>query len=799
MRKKVYMKKFITMITVLSMISVWFPSPAFAFARKEKETIHILNDPAEVVEFLYENRDDENLFHHLLIDTSSGEVSVDGEETSLKEQFNITKKEEESLTGGTQKENRESLHHFIEEQGVYAAQESEDVIDVISPYQMRRIIVKAGHGVGDSISTFGAQKAVYYTGQDAYILQYEDELKTKEAYEQLEKNYGDENVILDLYLATKDDDQPGPSQQTKSPDDYTSQAAAYTSGVCWGTSVMGLNKIKKAANQNSSLQNVIVAVLDTGIDTSHEMFDERTILSGSKSFVTSGALPRLGSGLPYEDDEGHGTHVAGIITDATPVNMQLLILKVLDSDGSGSTENIALAIDYAVQMKADVINMSLGCDWADYLGYGRDSEVYENIALEEATLLAAKNAGSVVCAASGNGDQYGRGRDIGSSLTYPASSDHVIAIGSMDKSFNKAGTSNYGEALDFIAPGVNVKSAAYGNDHGYVNKSGTSMAAPAISAAAAYVKLYHPSYQFDQVYKELKSLALDLGNPGFDSYYGWGYVKFSASYDETWDGSDDDDEDPAQDPGDDPGDDNEDTGSDIWNTIGRLPSPVPGGGDDSPGSGGSEPGSGTGGDTTEPDKSGNGSSSPTDSDGNQTSSKTRLSQTIALSRRSYKKSYKADLFYLDARANTKLTFSSSNPSVATVSNGGWVRTKSPGNATIKVTAVQDSNYKAASTTVHLIVQPAKVSVKKVQVKNRNLNLVWKKDAKADGYIVRYGTKKNMKDSKEANITGSKSTKKVLKKLKKHTTYYVQVCSYTFDAQGELILGEWSTRKKCKTK
>jgi thermitase len=207
------------------------------------------------------------------------------------------------------------------------------------------------------------------------------------------------------------------------------------------------------------LSSQVVAVVDTGVDYTHEDLDSKTILG--YDFVQNDWDPM--------DRNDHGTHVAGTVAAETnngqgvagmAPNTKVLAVRVLDNRGNGSLTDVADGILYAADYGAEVINLSLGCDC-------------DTQALEDAVNYAW-NSGSVVVAAAGND---------GISTTFePASYENVIAVGAVDANDNVASFSNYGTWVDVTAPGVDIASTV--RRDGYAYMSGTSMASPHVAGLA---------------------------------------------------------------------------------------------------------------------------------------------------------------------------------------------------------------------------------------------------------------------------------------------------------------------------
>ncbi len=201
-----------------------------------------------------------------------------------------------------------------------------------------------------------------------------------------------------------------------------------------------------------------VAVLDTGVDCAHP--DLAPNCAAGYNVLAPGSAPY--------DDEGHGTHVAGIIAGArnwsgmvgVAPEATVLPVKVLNSSGTGKVSDILDGIGWAVRQKVDIINMSLG------------SAKYSEA--QGRAVKAARAAGIFVVCAAGN---------EGGAVDYPAAFEDSVAVAAMDFSNKITAFSCRGPEIDFIAPGVRIYSAAPGDS--FALKSGTSQAAPHISGLAA--------------------------------------------------------------------------------------------------------------------------------------------------------------------------------------------------------------------------------------------------------------------------------------------------------------------------
>ncbi len=256
---------------------------------------------------------------------------------------------------------------------------------------------------------------------------------------------------------------------------------------------------EKGWNISRGKDDVIVAVLDTGVQSNHPDITGR--LTGGRNIVDTSKTP--------EDDVGHGTHVAGII-GATVNNNEgvagvswynkIMPVKVLDQSGAGSSYAVAQGIIWAVDNGAKVINMSLGN--------------YANAQFLHDAVKYAYERDVVLVAASGNDNTDRPG--------YPAAYPEVFAVGATNSAKQRASFSNYGDYIDVAAPGESIAST-YPHSQ-YAALSGTSMATPHVAALAGLIRSVNPELTNDEVMSIMRSTAIDLGEPGKDPYFGYGEI-----------------------------------------------------------------------------------------------------------------------------------------------------------------------------------------------------------------------------------------------------------------------------------
>ena len=267
-----------------------------------------------------------------------------------------------------------------------------------------------------------------------------------------------------------------------------------STSMSWGVSALQADKYA-AYVKSYTARSVKVAIVDSGVSY-HKKMDGR-ILSG---------IDLVDDDYTPSDQNGHGTHVAGTVVDCTPgIKVYILPVRVMNASGEGSPSVVGNGIRYAVSKGAKVINLSLG-------GYSH----YQYL---EDCINYAHNSGVTVVIASGNENENTK-------KICPAHMTNPIVVGAINSDYKRCSFSNYGSSVDLAAPGDNIISCWVGG--GYALASGTSMAAPHISGAAAMYRLMYPNYGSSKTAILLRSFVQDLGASGQDDYYGKGLPKMTG-------------------------------------------------------------------------------------------------------------------------------------------------------------------------------------------------------------------------------------------------------------------------------
>jgi len=279
----------------------------------------------------------------------------------------------------------------------------------------------------------------------------------------------------------------------------------------WGISHVGADKAHKAQDKG---QGIRIAILDTGVNYNHP--DLMGAYAGGYDFINNDNDPM--------DDNGHGTHVAGIIAasnDGVGIvgmapDVKIYAIKVSDKQGRGTFSGLVEGINWAIENNIDIVTMSI-------TGNGGTE------ALQKAVKSAYQDHGILLFVAVGN---------EGSLVGYPAAYDEVIGVGYVNQNDIKSSFSNIGPQVEIVAPGSGINSTWI--DGKYRMLSGTSMATPFVTGAAALLlasdeQKWNESgftngdgiWTNAEVRSVLQNTALDLGPEGKDDQYGYGLLEVS--------------------------------------------------------------------------------------------------------------------------------------------------------------------------------------------------------------------------------------------------------------------------------
>ncbi len=294
---------------------------------------------------------------------------------------------------------------------------------------------------------------------------------------------------------------------------------------------MPMINMEQAWDQNTGA-GVIVAILDAGV--AYEDYDiyaqapdlAQTNFVQGYDFINNDTHPN--------DDNGHGTHVAGTIAQSTNNNLgvtgiafdcSIMPVKVLDASGSGATDGIANGIYYAADNGAKVINMSLG-------------STYFSTTMNDACIYAKSKGVTIICAAGNSGRRV---------LEYPAAYESCVSVGAVRYDAAITSYSTYNDSVDIAAPGGDTSVDQDGDGYidgvlqqthdgsnyttfSYYFYQGTSMASPHVAGVAALViSASGGTLTPDEVQTILENSAVDMGPVGWDEEYGYGILDANAA------------------------------------------------------------------------------------------------------------------------------------------------------------------------------------------------------------------------------------------------------------------------------
>ena len=288
-----------------------------------------------------------------------------------------------------------------------------------------------------------------------------------------------------------------------------SSLSEVTSYVPWNLESIQADRVTKTG------KNIVVGIIDSGVNANHPELQDALIPEGFKDFVEP-------SNTEPKDETGHGTHVAGTILGRTigiAKDAKLIVARVFNKEGEASDDGLLAAGQWILEKKPQVVNNS----W----GGNRDDSFYDDI------IKKWKAAGIVPIFSSGNTGEYNAGGE--GSIGSPGSLEDSFSVGALTKDdrlakFSLRGPSKHTNKFkpEISAPGVNILSADYKG--GYVLKTGTSMAAPHVTGAVALILEANKNLSVDKVEDILKSTATPLTDDHYISSpnMGYGYGKLNV-------------------------------------------------------------------------------------------------------------------------------------------------------------------------------------------------------------------------------------------------------------------------------
>lgn len=362
------------------------------------------------------------------------------------------------------------------------------VTETDSEFETRRLIIKADEKP-DRLNSIGMASGF----EDYYIIQFSNQYDTEVAFDYYSQQESVVSVYPDEIVSLSDVESISTTiKETKAVPERLDS---------WGADAVGLYDLKNyILNNKISVNETVVAVIDSGVDLEHEFFKGRLIETNFNS-----------SGEGDENDEsdtkgyGHGTMVTSVIVDSTPDNIKVANYKVSTDGATAYVTTIVTGILKAVSDEVDVIN-------ASFAAPGTNEMIMDAV-------KTAFDSGVIFVTGAGNNSE---GLIHGNSIT-PASSQYAITAASCDQYLRPSNWSGRGACVDVSAPGEDVAVATVGNSYRYA--SGTSFSAPMVASACAVAVSLNKNITPQDMLEKVKETATPFAEHlGFIKLYGCGIL-----------------------------------------------------------------------------------------------------------------------------------------------------------------------------------------------------------------------------------------------------------------------------------
>ncbi len=349
--------------------------------------------------------------------------------------------------------------------------QNEENIDTYGNFETCRLIVESEEKP-DKLNSLGIASGF----MDYHIVQFKNTYDTENAF----KYYSAQEDVASVYT----DEFVNPAETETSETTSTEKRVVPTRLNSWGAASIGLYDLTDyLVNNNIRMEEVVVGVVDSGINLRHEFFVGRLIETGfnaSKSGTANSEMDRVC---------GHGTNVASVIIDSTPSNIKVASYRIGEDDGKAPLSAILLGTLQAIEDNVDVINIS-------YTGVNK-REFISN------ALKIAYDKNIVVVTAAGNESDYDA-----VSIAYPSKSDYAINVAAVTATYMPCSFTDFGELIYISAPGKSIYVADAEKNYSYTYVKGTSFSSPHVAAACAIYKALNP----DGTVEEIKSIICETAS-----------------------------------------------------------------------------------------------------------------------------------------------------------------------------------------------------------------------------------------------------------------------------------------------
>ena len=417
-----------------------------------------------------------NFFNQIEINFETKKVKRDNRETSLREEFEMTEDKEKQILS-----DKEELINYFNDT-VYELSFKDDYIFIKNIYQTKKILIEA-----ESIQDDLGAKSVNSLQDGLFVLEFNSQKETKDAYENFKNQSWVKNVQLDeVWIINSINDE----SQTVYGEENVQNEIKYNT---FGIGAMGIDNYKKIIEENGNPFEVVISTLGYGVRFEHSYFKDR-IHENSYNFILESK--DINETIPQ------GSRIAEVLVESTPNNVKIMPLVVVDKNGYTTVSSIASALEYGMR-NSNVICYELIHKKNHIIDLVLQNAFKENVPVSCVTTVEEKET-----------------------QNYPASNETTIAVSSIDKNAKLSTYSGKGEFIDFAAFSTDVKELLDTNI-GVSRWSGAQYSNAHIVAQIALIKSYKKDFSIMQIYNVLKNYSKDIGEKGKDKLYGYGFPDFS--------------------------------------------------------------------------------------------------------------------------------------------------------------------------------------------------------------------------------------------------------------------------------
>ena len=414
-----------------------------------------------------------NYFSEITIDFNNRKVKRDNKETSLIEEFGITKEQEELVFSSAEEMN------ILLSDSTFEITVENEIFKIRNPYQTKCFMLKTSE-----LAEKAEGEEIYKLSDNLYLVSFYSEKLTKAMYNYYKSQPYIENIYLDEVFIDNPINDISQTMYGETPTDLKGYHFL-------GTTKLGLDNYTKIINDNGNPAEIIISTIGYGINYENEFFNNR-LNENYYNFMLNNK--------DISETIGQGSRIAEVIVDSTTTNVKILPLVTVTEEGYSSISSILKALKYSIE-NADII-----C----YEQLNSQNETIDML-LEEAFYR-----NTPVCAVTSESQEK-----------YPANHGMTIAVSSLDRENNIADYSSKGEYIDFALPSTDIEEIF--NKNSTVSRwSGAQYSNAGIASIIALVKTYNKEITILDIYNFLRDSSIDLGEQGKDENFGYGMPNFTG-------------------------------------------------------------------------------------------------------------------------------------------------------------------------------------------------------------------------------------------------------------------------------